>query len=37
MELHAIYVEEKDFGLAERILDQVFRLEKLIRTLESLT
>ena len=36
LELHDIYVLEKDFSLAERILDEVFRLEKLIKTLETL-
>ena len=37
MELHAIYVEEKDFGLAERILNQVVRLENLLSILKTLT
>jgi hypothetical protein len=36
MELHDIYVQEKDFTLAERILTQVFRLENLLGSLKTL-
>jgi len=36
MELHEIYVAEKDFGLAERLLAQVFKLENLLGSLKTL-
>lgn len=35
-ELHSCYVDCKDFDLSDRLLDQVFQLENLIRTLEVL-
>jgi hypothetical protein len=37
MELHTCYVDCKDFGLAERILAQVFRLENVLTTLQNLS
>ena len=36
MELHDIYVAEKDFSLAERLLDQVYVIENMLRSLETL-
>ena len=36
MELHSCYVDCKDFGLSDRILAEVYRMENILRTLESL-
>lgn len=36
MEIHEIYSLEKDFGLSERLLQTVFRMENMLHTLESL-
>jgi len=35
-ELHDIYVAEKDIELSQRILDEVYVIENLIRSLETL-
>lgn len=36
MELHDIYVAEKDFDLSQRILDEVYVMENLLKSLETL-
>jgi len=36
MELHDIYVAEKDFDLSQRILDEVYVIENLLKSLETL-
>ena len=36
MELHDIYVQCKDISLSQRILDEVFVIERMIKQIESL-
>jgi hypothetical protein len=36
MELHDIYVKCKDFELSQRILDEVYVIENMLRSLETL-
>jgi hypothetical protein len=35
-ELHYIYVKCKDFELSERLLDEVYVIENMLRSLETL-
>ena len=36
MELHSCYVDCKDFSLADRLLAETYRMENVLRSLESL-
>jgi hypothetical protein len=36
MELHDIYVKCKDFELSQRILDEVYVMENMLKSLETL-